>query len=336
MISGKYQQLSKEFILKSVTQEQIFELYLGVPIQAGLFINPLRKDEYPTCSFKYMGIIPDGRNLLWFRDFADAKGYDCFGLVQRMYNNCTFYEALELIALHFNLLDTTLKQELQYVIEPTIQAQLLKDYYKHKIGIKSIPFERKDVIYWNQYHLDIEDLEDDVKAIKCYWVNDNKFIPDIKNPNYAYDFENLDYKLYFPYADKKKEIKFLHNNSNIFQGENKLKFDKDLLLITSSYKDVKLLRKIELAHDLNYEATSPMSETTLPKEKLLNYKKLYKHVLLYHNNDKAGLQAMESQAKEFDLEFIFNPEGMPKDITDISKELGYETAVETIHNLLYQ
>ena len=334
MINVRLQKLTKDFILSHITQEQIFEKYLGIPIQFNLFKNPLRIDNYPTCSFKYMGKISDGRDLLWFNDFSQPKGVDCFGLVQKIYNNCSFYETLEIIGTHFKLLDIQLLQDYKYIIEPSIQREIIKKI-KHDIKIKSIEFTRKDKEYWNQYHLELEDLSKDIKSIKCYWLDDNKYNCNLVKPNYAYDCDNYDYKLYFPLVDKKKEIKFLHNNAEIFQGDKYLKFDKPLLIITSSYKDVQLLKKIEKEYSLNFETISPMSETTLPTKKLEFYKTKYQHILLYHNNDDAGKQAMNIQTEEHNIQFIVNPDNLPKDITDISKELGYETAVETIHNLLY-
>ena len=43
--------VTKEMILKKVSQEQLMEHYLGIPVKKGLFKSPLRKDKNPTCSF---------------------------------------------------------------------------------------------------------------------------------------------------------------------------------------------------------------------------------------------------------------------------------------------
>ena len=44
--------ITKEFILSKVSQEQIFEHY-GISVKKGLFCSPsiIRVDKQPTCSF---------------------------------------------------------------------------------------------------------------------------------------------------------------------------------------------------------------------------------------------------------------------------------------------
>lgn len=42
---------TKELITKRVSQEQLMEHYLGIPVKKGLFKSPLRKDNHATCSF---------------------------------------------------------------------------------------------------------------------------------------------------------------------------------------------------------------------------------------------------------------------------------------------
>lgn len=335
--------LTKEYILSKVSQAQIFSKFLDLSNidrylrnDNTMFVNKSRyNDDSNTCTFKVYSIAEFPYERIWFRDWADSKGYDCFGLVQYLYYNCSFYDALEVIAKEFNLLDLETFKELQYVIEPKRQLEVLRAIQPPRIRIKSVPFSQKDINYWKQYNLDIEDLEGDIKAIKCYWFNEARHDIELTEIVYAYDFDNYNYKLYFPNRSK-KEIRFLHNNAQIFQGESKLKFDKDLLIITSSYKDCKVLRKIEKIYNLNFETIAPMSETTLPKNRLNFLKTKYKNTLLYHNNDEAGLRAMKAQSEKHNLEYIFNPLDLPKDISDIVKLYGFDKAVETIHNLLYE
>ena len=38
-------------ILNKVSQEQLMEHYLGIPVKKGLFKSPLRRDKNPTCAF---------------------------------------------------------------------------------------------------------------------------------------------------------------------------------------------------------------------------------------------------------------------------------------------
>ena len=43
--------VTKEMILNKVSQEQLMEHYLGIPVKKGLFKSPLRNDKNPTCAF---------------------------------------------------------------------------------------------------------------------------------------------------------------------------------------------------------------------------------------------------------------------------------------------
>ena len=43
--------VTKEMILSKVSQEQLMEHYLGIPVKKGLFKSSLRKDNHATCAF---------------------------------------------------------------------------------------------------------------------------------------------------------------------------------------------------------------------------------------------------------------------------------------------
>lgn len=341
MIKGKYSKLSKQFILSHISQEDIFSKFLDLSnisryLQNDntMFVNNTRTDNLKTCTF---WVYPNG--LIWFRDWADSKGYDCFGLVQKLYNNCTWYETLEVIATHFNLLDKEQKENYKYIIDPK-NLLSIKQKEKHLIRIKRKEWNNNEIKYWEQYELYQEDEEiKDIFPIKCYWFDDKIFYPN--NLAFAYHFPSedsiYDYKLYFPEANKlKKELRFLHNNADKIQGENDLKFNKRSLIITSSYKDVKVLRKIERLNDLNFETISPMSESTpVKKEKLDLYKSKYEYVFYYYNNDEAGIRLVSSQTENTNIGFFYNPLNEPKDPSDLIKKYKLQKGTEIIKQLLY-
>src|SRR5690348_17222810 len=88
--------LRKDEILSRVTQEQIFEAYLGLPIDVGTtYINPLRADKSPGCRYYYRG------SKLYFHDFGKYH-WDCFAVVQYKFN-CSFIESLRIIVRDFHL-----------------------------------------------------------------------------------------------------------------------------------------------------------------------------------------------------------------------------------------
>jgi len=331
-MEGKPSCISKEYILSKISAVDIFEKYLGISVadklDGRIFHNPLREDANPTCTIKS---YPNG--IIWFRDWSDSQGYNCFGLVQKI-AHCKYFDALCLISKHFSLLSEENNELYKYILEPEKVIELYaKEEKPTLLQIKRIGWSSKHIQYWREYHLEIEDLEDDVSPIKCYWLNNNKYYP--KNGlGFAYYFGEYDYKIYNPLASRKLgQIRFIHNNTKIFQGERQLKFDKPQLIITSSYKDVKVLRKIERLNNLGFECVAPMSETSLPKERLEELRKKYLNVYLYHNNDKAGVDAMLSQSAKYTLSYFHNPIGMDKDISDVSKNRGLDEATKVIKQL---
>jgi hypothetical protein len=79
-----------------------------------------------------------------------------------------------------------------------------------------------------------------------------------------------------------------------------------------------------------------MSETTsiLP-EKIQKLKERYELLILYHNNDKAGIQSAITQSELYNCIYIHNPIGLPKDPSDLAKEKGLEHLAYIVKNLLY-
>lgn len=347
-MKGKDSRISKDFILQSIAdgdelaaQIRIFEKYLGVSNIYTLikddisFANPLREDNYPTCTFKLYSNA-NNKYKLWFRDWADVKGYDCFDLVQKM-AGCSFLEALELIAHHFSLLSAERAYEMKYVLTPVqIKELTIKKMQEVDIQIKKDNWTPTHVNFWKQFGLEADDVVYDTIPIKMYWINGDRYVIP-KNLGFCYVVENR-LKLYFPLADKvKKERKFIHNGADVVQGHEQLKYDKSNLIITSSNKDVKVLRKLmKLYPELDYEVVAPMSETTpIKPDRIQHYMSKYKLVCTYYNNDTEGIRCTESHGDLYNCVGFYNPLGLPKDPSDVVKnnvEKGYLKLKEIIED----
>ena len=90
--------VTKEFILTKISEEEIFCYYLGIKeISKKLICSRLRTDNRPTCGF-----YRNGKGDLYLHDFATGEFYNCFSLVMAMFN-VDFYTALKIIANDFNL-----------------------------------------------------------------------------------------------------------------------------------------------------------------------------------------------------------------------------------------
>jgi len=346
---GKDSKLTKEFILKNISNDTlssqiaIFERYLGISNlysiikHGGMIVNTLRDDDLPTCTFKVY-TNSNGEPKLWFRDWGEIKGKDCFDLVQHL-AGCTFAEALELITIHFGLLAGELNtQKFKYVMTPNQILELTRNNTQPvEIRVKTTDWTKEHIDFWKKYELGSEDVVYDTAPIKAYWFNNHKFI--VNKIAFVYWFsDKYDYKIYLPYADKaKRELKFIHNRADIVQGHNQLKFNKSTLIITSSNKDVKVLRKQARVNDFDFEVVAPMSETTPIKKEIIElYKQKYDNIILYYNNDKQGIISAEAHSKLYDCTYVTNPIGDPKDPSDIVKERGSEELRYHLETILYR
>ena len=69
------EQITKEDILKVVSQEDVFTHYIGEPMESGVKINsPLRDDNVPSFAVFYH---KSGDGTLMFYDFATKDCGDC-------------------------------------------------------------------------------------------------------------------------------------------------------------------------------------------------------------------------------------------------------------------
>lgn len=341
MIPAKPSNITKEYVFSKVTQEQVFEKYLQLNVapyiySGGLFCNPLREDNSPTCSFKvYKNSSYSCGYLIWFRDYADVgKGMDCISLVRRI-ANCNYFDAICLIAHHFSLLSDEDEQSYKYVLDPVRMLMVAEKSKEVELKIKRTAWRKEHIAFWKQFYLTTEEELANIYPIDYYWLNGERYTPK-GNFGFAYHFWDYNYKIYIPYANPKTEIKFIHNNANILQGEEGLKFDKDTLIITSSYKDVKVLRKIEKMGNLGYEAAAGMSENTLPANKVNKAKTKYKRIILFQNNDAVGLRNAKAQADEHNLIYVHTPLDEPKDPADFIKKHGPEDTLLFMKQLLYK
>ena len=129
-------ELSKELILRRVSEEEIFSFY-GVPIQKGLFCSKIRVDKNPTCS-----IYRNKTGRLIVHDFGDGSSYDCFGYVQALFQ-VSYYTALNIIANDFGIIEkiklTKNKPKLEY------NGEKVEENTTARINVEIRDFNEKDL-----------------------------------------------------------------------------------------------------------------------------------------------------------------------------------------------
>lgn len=317
--------VTKEYILRRISQEDIFQRYLGIrPVIPGRFTNPLRKDENPDCYFKY-----DTRGVLKFIDLAKRWSWDCFNVVE-VVNSCTFIQALRIVANDFELGGSNIKidNSLRYNQED-------KERYKFRIHIRVRHWCNRDFQFWK--HSSKEELElAGIYALDRFWLEIRgelvQYVCGTRIRTYAYIFgrddeNDLIIKIYCP---DKNIGRFYHSHTNVLQGSNTLpKSGKDFVL-TKSYKDVYYIKKFGFA------AAAPMSETILLTHNQYDIlSSRFENLYSLMDRDKTGMHMMWLLRKYYGIQPLLIPRDLEKDFTDNLFKYGYQNMIDLIEDLNY-
>jgi len=317
-------EITKEFLLSYVSELDIFRYYIPTFKRIGVsFCSNIRKDKVPSCSIKAM---PSG--MLLYRDFATGEKYTCIRYVQHLYS-CDYNTVLRRIANDFGVLknnktELLKKRELSDSIIYEEKQQQVAD-----IRIQSKSFTFHGLQYWLQYGITREVLEMyNVKQLSVSEVNDTQIQFNNKELAFAYCFGNYKYKILRPNSHRK--YKWTSNaDKSIVQGITQLQQSGELLIITKALKDVMSLRAF------GYSAVAPQSENTeLPDKAIAWLKDKWARIVLYYDNDVAGIKAAENHSLLYGIEYMHNPIDMHKDFSDYVKNEGKSKSLELLSNLL--
>jgi hypothetical protein len=310
--------LSKDYVLSQLTQEQIFEHYLRIPVREGLLIcNPTRIDNSPTANFYTLD------NVLWFHDHS-GKGFahgDCFNLVQYLHGG-TFMEAMARI-----MRDLRGEERPEHIKSmPSIFKAESKETL---IQVRVRNWREEDKAFWQPYFIRIPDLEKYwVDPVEYAWINEElRYIYDKDDRCYSYYFGESRRKLYFP----DRAIMRFRQNSQAVQGFRQLPSTGDLCIITKSLKDVIQLDR------LGYSAVALQSENSLYTQAL--HRELsgrFRQLLVFYDNDETGRDFASKIYEEYEVPPIEIPKHSGyKDISDYVKgEKSLEKGKELIQTLI--
>ena len=317
--------ITKDFILSKVNQESIMQHYTNNDVNSKkLFTSCLRNDHKVT-----VGYYKSKSGILYMHDFATNEHLDCWNVVMRLFN-CNYYEALNIIAKDFNLINGEHKES-TFKIIPEI-----KETQSAKIQVQIKCYTEKELEWWSQYGIDKKLLKKyHVYSLQHVFLNGElKFTSSEQCPIYGYYFgkdKNREdkFKIYFPL---KKDYRFIGNlTQKILQGYKQLRESSDLLIINKSMKDTIACRV------LGYDSVSPNSETTFPNEKQIEeFKKRFKHILIVFDNDKPGLHNLWLVRKRYpELNYFWIPKSLgAKDLTDLIKLKGLEEVKKLVNQFM--
>jgi len=306
--------ISKDFILSKLSEEEIFEAY-GVPLTPFMFRSTLRVDKRPTCKFYRRS---NGKLIL--RDYTGHFWGDCFDLVT-LRTGKKFYEALEDIAKRFKLIPNDSGVIILDKLPERPKVVITEN--ECEIRIKRLEWTPQHLKFWEQIGVSRSTLEKfNIFPLDRAWLNGSPvfWYGYKKEIAFAYHFKEygpFEYKLYFPFRDERR---FLHSNASVVQGYGQLPEKGEVLVVTKSYKDVAALYEFALP------ACAPMAETqiiteNIAKELSLRFEKIF---TLYDVDRLAGVRSMKQMRKLYGwTPLFFNVrKNHPKDFTDFILKYG--------------
>lgn len=319
------QSLNKNDILSKVSEEQIFSFYLRRDIQnKKLFRSPLRNDKNPTCS-----MFRNNSGTVIFKDFATGDYLNCFGFVMKLFN-CSYHEALDIIANDFNICHNPLiKKNRGKIVSKDVKVS---EKETSEIQVQIQDFTENELKWWGKYGITLNILNKyRVYSCKYVWLNKQLFneskqhFPIFGYYGNKYQGKEL-WRIYYPKT--KNSFKFMGNwPSKKIQGYDQLPKKGNLLVITKSLKDVMCL------HSLGITACAPCSETQFLTDAMLSeLKERFKYIIVLFDNDSTGISFMNKQKKKYpELLYTWIPRSLgAKDISDYYKANSKKKTIKLI------
>ena len=300
--------ITVEDILAKVSQEELWEYYLDMPVSTGkLFLSPLREEDDPSANLFYTRT-----GDLVLKDFG-KKTVNIWQFIMYIYN-LSFGEALLKISV-----DLALDGVAKPAGVPVRKVPKKRD--RVNIDIRLQRWNKDTLEYWNKYFITVETLKKyKVVAIDRLWISD-EFIP-LKQPAYSYEFGRGYRKIYCPYSDR---LRFISNVPGyMYSGYEQLPWLGDLLIITKSHKDVMVWS------ELGIDAISPQGEGhKIDSEFMFMLKKRFKKIVLNYDNDRAGIEHSNELAEREKLQQLF----IPNSFKDISDYIEYYKKEQTANDV---
>lgn len=330
LIDFNHLSLNRDFILSRISEEDIFRHYLNVPFQLGRPMkSPLRtRDDDP--SFNIYRTPMSGE--LRYKDFGYSGG-NCFEFVRNLFG-VDYKTALRIIAKDFNLTAEVVHVPKK---EPEAVRATAMEAFKKQILPTKRSFKKLDFDYWNQYGIPLTDLQRyDISACKYVYLHnreDSLFLwgeHRDDDPIYCYEV-SYNHKIYRPLSREKKRKWLATTTIWDIQGMKQLPAKGELLIITSSMKDLLVLRQ------LGYTAIAPGGEAHGIPEKIMDYLwACFDNIVVFYDNDPPGkLSAERFQADNAGTAAIFIPDDYAeKDISDFRHIHGAEETQYLMKRLL--
>jgi 5S rRNA maturation endonuclease (ribonuclease M5) len=322
--------LTLDNVLKRVSPLQIFRFY-NPKLNIGKVTNsPFREDNNPSFGL----FVSKDTNEVIYNDLRGGDAGNWIKYLKKLYN-IDFIEVLRIVNRDMNL-DLIDYNEIP-ILTKQVKSKIIKDVNVEsftndlELNIVRRHWKKHDIEYWNNYGVNVKNIEHETFPISSYWFNDWKTNIAEKysyNYDFYYDGKMFRRKIYQPYS---KIHKWKTNlNSLVIDGIKNIPKSGDLLIITKSRKDRYVL------NSLGYHAISTTNESSWIPD--INFKKLnkrYKNLIIFFDNDEAGMNNSLRFSDKYKINRIFIPNiNKEKDISDFRFSYGQLTTIKLIKYLL--
>lgn len=321
--------------VEKLSERSIYEYYLNTDIKPnGLIKCCFHKDKSPS-----LGFYRSQTNRLHFKCFGCGAQGAVTNFVMK-FHNCGYGEALQILKKDFNLYPdakTTVHRRDERDLDEFNYLDSDQDGSKKT---RIIPvfrnFSKIDFDYWGQYYIPLDLLLSyDIHACSIIYVvknGDYKVVANHTNSNpiYAYKIDDA-YKIYKPYSPDKKNKWLANTTLWDVQGLKQLPESGDQLIITSSMKDV-LVLKI-----MGYNAIALGGEGNHIPDKILDYlKAIFSSIIIFYDNDGPGIQYGQMMSERINCPYIHIPVEYEdtKDISDFIAKYGKEETECLLNTIL--
>lgn len=326
--------LTSEQILERISQKELYEYYSGEKIIEGKLVKCcFHKDSTPS-----MGFVTLGDNIIYNCFGCGAKG-NIFNFVQRLYN-CNYGKAHNIIQKDFKLSKNygsfgTSNSNIRNSISD-ISNSNSSNSKKTEIIPTYRNWNKIDFDYWNKYEIPLELLDKyNIRPCKRVYVVTRTgeyilFAEHTKdNPIYCYNVADS-MKIYRPLNPTKKGKWASNCDSFDIQGLEQLPDKGELLIITSSMKDVLVLNL------MGYNAIALGGEGNKIPESILDFLwACFDNIVIFYDNDKAGLEYGVTLSEDIGAGNIHIPlEIEDKDISDYVDTTSLEDGIKLMKQLL--
>lgn len=295
--------ISKEDILKHVTETDIMSHYLSIENLRRPLLSPFREEKTPSFTIKQ-----SGDKVIW-RDWGSGEHGDAFTFVQKWYR-CSFYDALK----HIN--DDLI---LDIGGEKSPVKTSLMAHERASIITQRQMMTMSDYNYWSKYRIKLSTLASfDVYSVRYCWINGQlRYTYRNSCPVYEYFIDKDVIQIYSPLAKKKDKFR-TNGDKKTLLGGHMLPLFGEKLILSKSMKDIMVLFEGGLA------ATSFIGESTLDDSIMNMLLKRFNNIIILYDNDKAGRESSDKIQSKYGIQRFFTAK---KNISD-EMEANPTSAIE--------